>query len=87
MNEIDKIQEQIAALLRARNYLLSQNPSDMVALADVTEKIIALNRRQSALTGKINLPQLTPAQVQNLKSAVQTLAGCGKNGGMGEIFL
>jgi hypothetical protein len=74
MNEIDKIQLQIAALLQARNYLLNQSPSDMVALADVTEKIIALNRTQSALTGNPTpLPLLTTVQEQNLQSAIQTL--------------
>jgi hypothetical protein len=74
MNEIDKIQAQITALLQARNYLLNQTPSDMIALAHLTETIIALNRRQAALTGNVNdLPPLTPAQVQNLQSAVQTL--------------
>jgi len=73
VNEIDMIQKKISGLLDARDYLLNQTPSDMVALSDVTEQLVALNRRQSALTGKIGLPPLSPKQVQDLQSATQTL--------------
>jgi hypothetical protein len=74
MDEMDKIQAQIAALLRARNYLLNQTPSDMVAIADITEKIVDLNRRQSALTSTAApIPQLTPGQEQALQQATQAL--------------
>jgi len=73
VNEIDMIQKKISGLLDARDYLLNQTPSDMVALSDVTEQLVALNRRQSALTGQLGLPPLSPQQVQDLQSATQTL--------------
>jgi hypothetical protein len=71
MNEIQAIQAQIGALLKARKYLLNQTPSDMVALADVTERIIDLNRRQAAISGVVT--QLAQANVDSLEEAIQDL--------------
>jgi hypothetical protein len=72
MDEIDQIQAQIGALLKARNCLLNQTPSDMVSVTDVTEKIVALNHRQAAITG---LPAtLTVPQEQSLQAALDVLA-------------
>jgi flagellar biosynthesis chaperone FliJ len=74
MDEIDKIQEQIRGLLKARDHLLNQVPSDMVAIAEITERIIDLNRRLSALSDSgATVPDLTPAQVQTLQQAVNAL--------------
>jgi hypothetical protein len=76
MNEIDKIQTQIAALLQARDFLLHQTPSDMVAIADITERMVALTRRQGVLTRQATpLPSLTPDQERALRAAVDSLEG------------
>jgi hypothetical protein len=71
MNQIEAIQAEIGALLRARNYLLNQTPSDMVALADVTEKIISLTRRQSAIGSNPTI--LSTPQESGLQTAIQAL--------------
>lgn len=74
MDEIDKIQAQIGALLKARDHLLNQIPSDMVAIAEITERIIDLNRRMSALVDSgATVRALTPEQVQALQQAVRAL--------------
>jgi|SRR5215470_6620885 len=74
MDEIDKLQAQISALIKARDHLLNQVPSDMVAIADITERIIDLNRRLSALIdSNATVRELTSAQVQALQDAVKAL--------------
>jgi len=74
MDEIDKIQTQIAELIKARDYLLNQIPSDMVAVTSVTEKIIDLARRLSALAGSgTPIRQLSAAEVAALQRATQAL--------------
>jgi hypothetical protein len=74
MDEIGKIQAQITTFLKARDYLLNQRPSDMVAVAEVTEKIIDLNRRLTALLAPgAQIPQLTAAQQAALQQATQEL--------------
>jgi hypothetical protein len=75
MDPIDKLQTQITELLKARDFLLNQTPSDMVAVASITEKIIDLTRRLTALvasTGPIRA--LTPGEVAALQDAVRALA-------------
>jgi hypothetical protein len=73
MNEIEKIQKQKSSLMDARIYLLHQTPSDMIAIAEVTERIIALEKRQSALIGTTGIPVLTNEQIGNLQSAIDDL--------------
>jgi len=73
MNQTQAIHQQIMALLKARNYLLNQTPSDMIAITDVNEKIISLNARQSALSSNINIPVLSDKQEQQLTSAIHDL--------------
>ena len=74
MNEIDKIHTQTVELIKARDHLLNQNPSDMVAVASVTEKIIDLNRRFSALAESgTPIRQLSAAQVVALQRATKVL--------------
>jgi cell division septum initiation protein DivIVA len=74
MDEIDKIQVQIRGLLEARDHLLNQVPSDMVAIAEITERIIDLNRRLAALADAgATVRELTPGQVQALQQAVRAL--------------
>lgn len=74
MTEIKKIHLQIMALLKARNYLLHQSPSDMIAIQEVTEKIIALNERQSVLSDTTTaIPVPTDEQIAKLQSAIHEL--------------
>jgi hypothetical protein len=90
MDEIDAIQAQIRAMLRARTYLLELVPTDMVAATDVTERIIDLNHRQAAITSD-PLTLTAPAQdeliaaIRDLDAAIvqsaavdQILAGVAK---------
>lgn len=73
MDEEDKIQAQIKSLLVARNYLLNQRPSDMIAIAHITETIVDLNARQSAISNTPHLPQVNPNVVADLQVAIQAL--------------
>ena len=74
MDEIDKTQAQIRGLIKARDHLLNEVPSDMVAIAEITERIIDLNRRLAALVDAgATVPELTPGQVQALQQAVGAL--------------
>ena len=73
MDQEDKIQAQIKELLVARNYLLHQQPSDMVAIAHITELIVDLNARQTALSSASNIPQLSAQAEADLQSAVNNL--------------
>jgi hypothetical protein len=73
MDEEDKIQAQIKSLLLARNYLLHQQPSDMVAIAHVTEMIVDLNARQTALSNALNIPPVSPQTVTALQSTISEL--------------
>lgn len=73
MDEIQQIQAKIKSLIAARNYLLNQQPTDMVAVHDVSEKIVALSARVTNLIGGPPLTPLAPAVVQALGAAVSKL--------------
>ena len=75
MDQIDKLQTQITELIKARDFLLNQTPSDMVAVAALTEKIIDLTRRLAASIGSLGpIPTLKPGEVAALQDAVRSLA-------------
>jgi len=73
MNEIEMLQTQLRALFRARDYLLHQQPTDISAATQVTEKIVALSARSVALVSGPPLPPLSPAADQALRTAVKRL--------------
>lgn len=73
MDEIQEINAKIKTLIEARNYLLHQQPTDMVILHAVDEKIIALSTRASALMAGPPIPPLPPAIVAAIGAAVAKL--------------
>ncbi len=73
MNEVQQLQTKLKGLIDARNYLLNQQPTDMVAVHDVSEKIVALSARLTSLIGGPPLPQLSAAVVNALAAAVSKL--------------
>ncbi len=60
-------------MLAARTHLLNEKPTDVVAIARLTEMIVGLNVRQTALSNPGNLPPSSAKKVVSLKAAVQTL--------------
>lgn len=72
MNELGEITGQIAALLKARDYLLRQQPSDPVALAQIAEDLADLNSRQVSLN-PATLQAITPEAEEELKGAIRAL--------------
>lgn len=73
MNQIDKIVLKNGALIRARNYLREQSPSDMVAIADVTESIVELTSCHLAAIGNSDIPQVDTQDQKLLKQAIAAL--------------
>ena len=73
MDAEDRIQEKIATLLKARNLLLNQQPTDMVAVAHITEMIVDLSAQLQALTQPQRAMVLTPAEVAALQAAIAAL--------------
>ena len=73
MNEMEKIHVQIAALLDARNFLLGQQPSDLVALAQIAEMISDLNARQLSLLKLPSIPLISPEAERALRGRVRRL--------------
>ena len=74
MNEIGKIYLKSGALMKARNYLLDQSPSDMVAISAITEGIVDLAERglaAAAVTDEI--PVLSSKEHLELQHAVEAL--------------
>jgi hypothetical protein len=63
----------IAALLQARQYLLSAPSSDMMVIAEVTEQIVALNQRLTEVIASQNLGSLPVSDESALRGAVNTL--------------
>jgi hypothetical protein len=74
MTELQRIQRQIKGLLAARNYLLNQQPTDMVALSEVTERIVALAARLTAEASNPSANPLSDADVKALTKAVDDLS-------------
>jgi hypothetical protein len=73
MDEIEKIIIKNGALIKARQYLLSQSPSDITAIADISEKIIDLTGRHLAAIESPKVPQVTTKEQRQLMRLVQTL--------------
>ena len=73
MDEIDKIHEKNSALIRARKYMLNQTPSDMVAIAQITENIVNLTEHHLAATGAAKIPEVTTEEQRLLRQAIQAL--------------
>jgi len=73
MDELDKIRLKSAALLRARNYLLNQSPSDPVAIAQVTENIVDLAGRQLVGIHVTKIPKVSADEQRKLKNIIGNL--------------
>ena len=73
MDEIEKIRAKNSALIKARTYLLNQTPSDMVAIADITESIIDLTGRHLAAADAPKIPKVTTTEQRLLREAIQAL--------------
>jgi hypothetical protein len=74
MNEIGKIYLKSGALIKARNYLLNQSPSDMVAISEITEGIVDLTETglAASATGE-EFPELPSHEHLELKQAIDAL--------------
>ncbi len=73
MDEIDKIQLKNAALLAARQYLLKQAPSDLVAITEITESIVDLAGRNVFATSLDKIPQVSAFDQRRLEESVSAL--------------
>lgn len=73
MTEAERLQKLLSVLLDTRNFLLVQQPTDMVAVAEVTERIIAVSARLQAELANPTVHQLTPAESAALQKAVNDL--------------
>lgn len=73
MDEIQKIQMKNVALLKARNYLLNQTPSDPVVIAAVTESIVDLTGRQLAGVHAPEIPQVSVDEQRQLETVIGDL--------------
>jgi len=73
MDEIEKMQMKNGALIKARDYLLNQRPSNMVALADVTEMIVDLTKRNLAATNASKIPQVAAKEERSLRELIESL--------------
>ena len=87
MDEIRKIHIKNGALIRARNYLLHQTPSDMVAITQITENIVDLNSRHLQSIDAPNIPQVTKKEQQELRRVIEALEeNIKKNASAGHIL-
>jgi len=73
MDEIEKILLKNAALIRARNYLREQSPSDMLAIAGVTENIVDLTSCHLEAAEIADVPQVTAQEQKLLRQAIEVL--------------
>jgi hypothetical protein len=73
MDEIDKIFMKNLVLLKARNYLLEQSPSDLVTISGITEYIVDLTACQIHGRTLDTIPKVPTADEQILKKAIEAL--------------
>jgi hypothetical protein len=73
MDEIEKIHLKSAALVEARNYLLSQTPPDPTVVAAINADIVELIGRHLAAAYVPETPQLTVDKQRQLEQAAATL--------------
>jgi flagellin-like hook-associated protein FlgL len=73
MDEQTKLQQQIQGLTAAYDALLHEQPTDMVAVTQVANEIIALSRRLAALTQVAAIAPLSDTQRKALQGAVDAL--------------
>ena len=73
MNEIEKIQLKSAALVKARDYLLGQTPSDPAAVAAIEANITELSERQRTAAHVPEIPQLSADEQQQLTQAAASV--------------
>jgi len=73
MDEIEKILWKNGALIRARDYLLKQSPSDLIAIADLTENIVDLASCHIAATEIPRAPNVTAEDEKLLRQAIEAL--------------
>ncbi|WP_071336117.1 hypothetical protein [Burkholderia contaminans] len=74
MQSYEQTANQVDALLDAYDYLLNQQPTDTVALAQVSQDIIALNARMRAIGLDSDAADPQPA-IDTLSNAVDALNG------------
>jgi hypothetical protein len=74
MDEQDKIQAQIVALLNAQSALMKQDPPDPDAYREIESLISDLQYRLLALSSGVEIPALSVEQVATLQSAVKVLS-------------
>lgn len=73
MDEIEKIHVKNRALIKARDYLLHQTPSDLVAITHINESIIDLVRRHLEAANAPKIPEVSKGEQQLLQEAIQGL--------------
>jgi hypothetical protein len=73
MDEIDKVRLKSAALLKARDYLLNQAPSDPVVIAQVTENIVDLAGRHLVEVDPTKIPKVSSDEERKLKEIIENL--------------
>jgi hypothetical protein len=73
MDEIAKIYLKSGALIKARDYLLNQAPSDVVSIAAITENIVDLTGCRLAAAGIKQIPQLSEDEQLKLRHAIVAL--------------
>ena len=73
MHEIARLQQKLECLFEARNYLLNLQPTDMVAVSEITERIVAVTARLTAEISNPNDQQLSDANIAALTQAMDAL--------------
>jgi hypothetical protein len=73
MDEIVKIYLKSGALIKARDYLLNQTPSDPDAIAAITENIVDLTGSRLVAAGIQQIPQLSKDEQLELRRAIVAL--------------
>ena len=71
MDEIEK--NHLKTLIRARNYLLSQTPTDMVAVSHITEQIVSCTEQHLAAADAPKSLQATTEKKKLLLRAIKDL--------------
>jgi hypothetical protein len=71
MDEIEK--NHLKTLIKARNYLLSQTPTDMVAVAHITERILSCTEQHLAAADAPKSLQASTEKDKLLQRAIKAL--------------